>query len=219
MSSNKELRHKGFTWERCLLDKQAFDWLRSELDPGSRPGNRISHETIDQIRNHIDPIIQRANELLPNSKIVQATSFNKTENANWSLGWHQDRVIAVAEKREVAGYNNWTRKKGVWYCEPPIEILENMVFARIHLDAATSDNGCLVVAHSSHLYGRIAQSNMSRVIEKSKPELCDAEAGDVMFAKSLLVHRSNPSISTDPRLAIRLDFANIELPAPLKWTY
>ena len=219
MSLNKELRHLGFIWERGLLKKQALEPFRSDLDPGSRPGNRISRETVNQIRNHIDPIIQRANELLPNSRIVQATTFNKTENANWSLGWHQDRVIAVAKKHEVAGYNNWTRKNGIWYCEPPIDILQNMLFARAHLDAATSDNGCLVVACGSHLHERIDQSKMSKVMKKSKPELCEADAGDVMFGKTLLVHRSNPSISSDPRLAIRLDFANIDLPAPLQWAY
>lgn len=35
---------------------------------------------------------------------VRAILFDKTPQANWSLGWHQDRTIAVRERRETCGF-------------------------------------------------------------------------------------------------------------------
>src|SRR5688572_21644472 len=39
---------------------------------------------------------------------VRAILFDKSEAANWALGWHQDRTICVAERREVEGFGPWT---------------------------------------------------------------------------------------------------------------
>lgn len=43
---------------------------------------------------------------------VRAILFDKTASANWSLAWHQDRVVAGRERREVEGFGPWTRKHG-----------------------------------------------------------------------------------------------------------
>jgi hypothetical protein len=38
---------------------------------------------------------------------VRAMLFDQSANANWSLGWHQDRVIAVKQRVETIGFENW----------------------------------------------------------------------------------------------------------------
>src|SRR4051794_1322132 len=43
---------------------------------------------------------------------VRAVLFDKTATMNWSLPWHQDRVIAVRERMEVEGFGPWSRKHG-----------------------------------------------------------------------------------------------------------
>ena len=35
---------------------------------------------------------------------VRAILFDKTGAANWGLGWHQDRTIAIAARRDLPGY-------------------------------------------------------------------------------------------------------------------
>lgn len=48
-----------------------------------------------------------------NVRPVRAILFDKTETANWSLGWHQDRTVVVAERRDVPGFGPWTVKAGL----------------------------------------------------------------------------------------------------------
>src|SRR5918997_2911702 len=71
---------------------------------------------------------------------VRAILFDKSEGANWALGWHQDRTIAVRERIAVEGFNNWTVKAGTTHVEPPFAILERMITVRIHLDDVETDN-------------------------------------------------------------------------------
>ena len=71
---------------------------------------------------------------------VRAIFFDKVPGANWSLGWHQDSVISVAERREVPGFVAWSRKAGVWQVQPPAEVLARMLAVRVHLDDCGADN-------------------------------------------------------------------------------
>ena len=34
----------------------------------------------------------------PNARPVRVIAFNKTEGNNWTLPWHQDRVVALRER-------------------------------------------------------------------------------------------------------------------------
>ena len=70
----------------------------------------------------------------PATKPVRAVLFDKTEDANWSVAWHQDRTIAVRERREVANYGPWSVKDGATHVEPPFEMMRGMVTLRAHLD-------------------------------------------------------------------------------------
>jgi hypothetical protein len=54
---------------------------------------------------------------------VRAILFDKTPTANWSLGWHQDRTIAVAERIDVDGFGPWSVKSGLVHVAPPFELL------------------------------------------------------------------------------------------------
>jgi hypothetical protein len=54
---------------------------------------------------------------------VRAILFDKTPVTNWSLPWHQDRTIAVAERIEVEGFGPWTAKDGLLHVAPPFELL------------------------------------------------------------------------------------------------
>src|SRR5262249_10398377 len=46
---------------------------------------------------------------------VRAIFFDKTAESNWSVGWHQDRTIAVRARREFPGSGPWSIKAGVMH--------------------------------------------------------------------------------------------------------
>jgi ectoine hydroxylase-related dioxygenase (phytanoyl-CoA dioxygenase family) len=158
-----------------------------------------------------------AQNLLPYARPVRVIAFNKTESNNGTLPWHQDRVIALREHIETPGFTNWTNKSGIWHAEPPIELLERVIFARIHLDPAYTENGCLQLALGTHTRGKIAAADAEDTANAAPIEDCIAARGDLLFAKALILHRSSPSRTNAGRRAIRIDYCAEPLPAPLEW--
>lgn len=55
----------------------------------------------------------------PDFRAVRGIFFDKTENANWPVLWHQDLSLAVTERRELPGWGNWSVKRGVPHVQPP----------------------------------------------------------------------------------------------------
>ena len=68
------------------------------------------------------------------SRAVRAVLFDKTAETNWSLAWHQDRIICVRQRLEVDGFGPWTNKGGMHHVAPPFALLARMVTLRVHFD-------------------------------------------------------------------------------------
>ncbi|MGH6951294.1 MAG: phytanoyl-CoA dioxygenase family protein, partial [Vitreimonas sp.] len=96
-------------------------------------------------------------------------------------------------------------------------LLERMIFARIHLDPADTENGCLQLALGTHARGKIAAADAEAVANSAPTENCVAARGDVLFAKALILHRSSPSRTRADRRAVRIDYCAEQLPPPLEW--
>ena len=153
----------------------------------------------------------------PGMRPVRAVYFDKTEAVNWALPWHQDRVIAVRERAEVPGYRNWTRKAGVWHCEPPERVLSAMLFTRFHLDDAAGDEGAMEIALGSHRRGVVAAEEAEAIAASCPVEVTEARAGDVLILNMLILHRSRAAQKPRQRRVLRVDFAPFDLPRPLEW--
>ncbi len=154
----------------------------------------------------------------PGVRPVRIVSFTKDASTNWAVPWHQDRIIAVQDKADVPGFTNWSSKGGRWHCEPPRKVLDAMLFVRMHLDAATSDNGAMEIALGSHRAGIVPAEAAERVASEHPSELCLGERGEVLVLKMLTLHRSRPATSKEPRRALRVDYAGEALPEPLHWS-
>jgi hypothetical protein len=153
----------------------------------------------------------------PMAKPVRTVAFNKTPETNWGVPWHQDRVIAVADKHEITGFDKWTNKSGVWHCEPPKHVLDEMLFVRVHLDDTDHGNGAMEIAVGSHVEGIIPAATAEDVAHRYPIESCEAKRGDVLVLKMLTLHGSKPSNTSSSRRVFRVDFASTDLPAPLSW--
>jgi hypothetical protein len=82
-------------------------------------------------------------------KCVRAVAFDKNPETNWSLGWHQDRTIAVKQRVDVQGFGPWSTKQGIQHVEPPFARIEAMRTLRMHFDPVDENNGPLLVALGS----------------------------------------------------------------------
>jgi len=163
------------------------------------------------LRALIEPILGE------DAKLVRSVLFNKDQDTNWQVAWHQDLAIAVRCQAAVPGFGSWSVKAGVAHVQPPIAILENMLTLRVHLDAADEHNGGLWVSPGSHRLGRLPAGEAAAVAERHGKILCSVQAGDALVLRPLLLHASRKAASDNPRRVIHLEFAGATLPEPLAW--
>ncbi|WP_299491207.1 phytanoyl-CoA dioxygenase family protein [Acaryochloris sp. IP29b_bin.137] len=90
----------------------------------------------------------------PAPVINQCTYFEKSPDQNWLVALHQDVSIAV-QPNTVATQLGISQKEGLSFVQPPVEILEQLVALRVHLDDCTPNNGPLKVVPGSHQQGRL----------------------------------------------------------------
>jgi ectoine hydroxylase-related dioxygenase (phytanoyl-CoA dioxygenase family) len=140
--------------------------------------------------------------------ITKAIYFNKPAKSNWFVAYHQDISISVENKIEAESYTNWTNKKGQLGVVPPLEILENTVTLRIHLDDTDETNGALKVIPNSHNKGFIRVDEKFKIHEHGEEKLCKVRKGEIMLMKPLLLHASQKSISSTDRSVIHMELCN-----------
>jgi hypothetical protein len=148
---------------------------------------------------------------------VRGTLFDKTPGANWKVPWHQDLTIEVVERVEVAGFGPWSTKAGAVSIQPPAWVLEEMISIRLHLDPCGEENGALRVVPRSHLLGKLPEEDAVRRGAQGPEVICEANAGDAVLMKPLLLHASSASRSPAHRRVIHIDYAACELPAGMMW--
>lgn len=148
---------------------------------------------------------------------VRAILFDKTPDANWSLVWHQDRVVAVRERVEVEGFGPWSRKHGALHVAPPFEVLRAMITLRVHIDPVTQTNAPLLIAPRSHRLGRIPEIEIPAAVARCGVATCLAEPGDVWAYATPILHASERATKPSHRRVLQVDYAVGELPGGLAW--
>ena len=182
-------------------------------------GVRISADPkLQEWISHDSPVRQLARSFLgAATQPVRAILFDKNDAANWVLGWHQDRTIAVRKRVDVEGFANWTLKAGIPHVEPPFGVLERMVTARIHLDRVSGDNGPLLIIPGSHRLGRLTEDEIGGVVTAGGQYTCLASGGDMWLYATPIVHASEASRHPTGRRVLQLDFSADKLPGALEW--
>jgi len=196
-----------------LLDQLASGQL--EAGPGVR---LFRNDTLSQLLARpgtIDDIAKR--HLGAKARPVRAVLFDKTVESNWSVGWHQDRTIAVRAKSEVPGFGPWGKKAGQHHVEPPFEVISRMLTLRVHLDACSSDNAPLMIAPGSHRLGRIAVSEIEATVRTLGSAICEADAGDIWLYATPILHASEVTREPTHRRVLQVDYSCDALPGELEW--
>ncbi|MGG8495456.1 phytanoyl-CoA dioxygenase family protein [Tenacibaculum sp. TC6] len=147
--------------------------------------------------------------------LTKAIYFDKPSKSNWFVAYHQDLSISVDKKVNLENYVNWTVKKGQYGVQPPIEILQDTITIRIHLDKTDKNNGALKVIPKSHLNGIIRADSQDWILENEF--ICEIEKGGAMLMKPLTLHASNRTTNGKKRRVIHLEFNKHNLTNPLGW--
>ena len=190
-----------------------------ESQPQDQAGLRLSG--VPQLRSFLTPNgpIGRIPasvlglECLP----VRAIFFDKSAKRNWSLGWHQDRTIAVKRRIDVAGFGPWSIKSGMVHVEPPFALLASMVTVRVHIDSVPITNAPLLIAPGSHKCGCITTSNVPDFVRQHGVVSCLAEAGDLWLYSTPILHASDAAVHPRHRRVLQVDYASCSLPGGLEW--
>ncbi len=147
--------------------------------------------------------------------VVKSIYFDKPEESNWYVSYHQDLTISVKEKVNIPEYTNWTVKQNQFAVQPPIDILEDMFTIRIHLDDTDELNGSLKVIPGSHNKQILRSTAINMDIEKES--ICKINAGGIMIMKPLLLHSSGKTLNAKKRRVIHIEFCSLRLPKELTW--
>ncbi|HYD89460.1 MAG TPA: phytanoyl-CoA dioxygenase family protein [Vitreimonas sp.] len=221
LEDREELETAGRVWRRKLLSVAEARALARHCDVGNRPGIRLllTPDLVPYV-GVTSTVSREVAAFDAAARPVRLVAFNKSAESNWGVPWHQDRVIAVAQKFDVKGYSNWVAKSDYWHCEPPTELLENMLFVRIHLDHCEQKHGAMEIALGSHKHGFVEARRAGSVAGGSATEICEAEPGDVLILKALTLHRSRAATELSGRRALRVDFARRgDLDRGLEWSF
>ena len=162
----------------------------------------------------------------PRFGVVRGLYFDKPPGLSWSLPWHQDLTIAVAEHVALSehqrehlkdAFSKPTTKAGVCHVEAPQSLLEKMLTVRIHLDAMDSGNGPVVVRKGSHRAGKSLHQESPQTSEITE---IHCGQGAAMLMRPLLSHSSIASKpdSLAHRRTIHLELSATEvLPYGFRW--
>jgi ectoine hydroxylase-related dioxygenase (phytanoyl-CoA dioxygenase family) len=134
---------------------------------------------------------------------VRAIYFDKSPQTNWLVSWHQDLTLAVRARAEHPGFGPWSVKDGIPHVQPPVELLQQMLTVRLHLDDADESNGALRVLPGSHCLGRLSSERIQELRANQVDYLCAVSAGDALLMRPLLLHASSRSTTTQHRRVLQ----------------
>lgn len=187
--------------------------------PTDQAGIRIS--ALPPLRPYLAPDgaigVLACRALGAEARAVRAILFDKNQDTNWSLAWHQDRTICVRQRVEVQGFGPWTIKGGLHHVAPPYDLLSRMVTLRVHLDDVRETNAPLLIAPGSHRLGRVPVDQVAEIVGRSAPVACLAVTGDVWAYSTLILHASEAATQPVRRRVLQVDFSADALPGQLEW--
>ncbi|HEX4951160.1 MAG TPA: phytanoyl-CoA dioxygenase family protein, partial [Blastocatellia bacterium] len=147
-----------------------------------------------------------------NAKVVRGIFFDKTPVANWKVPWHQDTMIAVRAKKDVAGFSAWSIKAGVVHTQPPVAVLTSILTVRLHLDDTDETNGALRVIPGSHLHGVLSDDAVQQWKARQSTVMCSVRSGGALLMRPLLLHASSVAAQPTHRRVLHLEYSALDLP-------
>lgn len=227
-----QIQNFGWALIPGLISPAALEALRVAADLAVQmPQARSRHGSAYGLRNLLQ-VMPAARELAssqmllepvrlilgPDARPVKGILFDKNEQANWAVPWHQDVTISVRERRSIPGFDAWSEKDGIPHVQPPADILQQIIAVRVHLDHCPAENGALKVIPGSHAAGRLTDAAVEHWRATTPVVTCPAQAGDALLMRPLLLHSSAAAINPTRRRVLHFEYAAVQLPDGLAWS-
>jgi ectoine hydroxylase-related dioxygenase (phytanoyl-CoA dioxygenase family) len=210
-----EVKDLGFSTIDAILTTPEITRLLEQL-PQARAGmrNLLTLPFVSELAQH-PKLLQSVRSVLGHDAFpFKATFFDKNPDANWLVPWHQDLSIPVDRKIEHPDWDPWSTKAGVLFVQPPIQVLEEILAVRVHLDSCLPNNGALKVLPKTHQIGRLSPEKITELRQKIPAHTCAVNAGGIVLMRPLLLHASSKSSIEGHRRVIHFEYAAEQLPAP-----
>jgi ectoine hydroxylase-related dioxygenase (phytanoyl-CoA dioxygenase family) len=213
----QSLEESGFAIVSQFLSEQLVEHLCSHLGDTKHAQRNLLGVPIVRGLAVSEPVKQLMTASLGKECFaVRGIFFNKTPDSNWKVAWHQDRTIAVRERKDVAHFGPWSMKASVPHVQPPASVMAEMLAIRLHLDESHENNGPLRVIPGSHRAGCLSAEEVATWKERPSV-ICTVPRGGAILMRALLVHASSSCSKPQPRRVIHLEFAADDLPGGLEW--
>ena len=192
---------------------------RLSRDTGGLAGNRALLELpwCLSLARRIQGDLRLSGLWLAASHAVLCTYFEKSPARNWLVALHQDLSIPVAERTEALGYSGWSEKDGRLFVQPPLDVLEQSVAVRVHLDASDEETGALKVVPRSHAPGRLRSQEAFAARGMHGERSVAVPRGGLMFMSPLLLHASSKVTGNGRRRVLHFLFGPSHLPGGVQW--
>ena len=211
--SHNLIENAGYSLHDNVLSASECDYLIAALakykEPNGRAGIRHLMRVPEVYALAIDSrLLQIAQQSLGSNAVpFRATLFAKSGRANWLVSWHQDTTLPVQSHFISDDWQGWSTKKGILYAHAPAWVLQRIVALRVHLDAATSDNGTLRVIPGSHRFGILSNEQIHHFVQKQAVE-CLLSRGGVLGMRPLLLHASSKARLDIPRRVLHFEYSD-----------
>ncbi|MCB9396206.1 MAG: phytanoyl-CoA dioxygenase family protein [Acidobacteria bacterium] len=183
--------------------------------PSQGAGLRFPETKFASIASFLDnpDLCHLADQLLGTTTLLARTLlFDKNQNTNWHVPWHQDLQIAVKPKEISQDWSAASLKQGRNHAQPPLNIQTQRVHLRFHLDPAGPQEGCLQVLPGSHKQGVFSSPRIPEFANDRSPTFLSGAFATLWAFHPLLLHRSSRSKQPNhKRRVLQLEFVTRQL--------
>ena len=193
--------------------------IAAHIDVGDVPGSRnmLAAPWCAQLARDVQGVAALALLIPEGHAAVQCTYFEKSQATNWLVPVHQDLSIPVREKVVHPALSGWSLKQGTCFVQPPLDVLQQLVAVRVHLDACGLQDGPLRVVPRSHIQGVIDADRAAAMRGAQGDVPCPAALGAALVMRPLLLHASSKSTGHSRRRVLHFLYAPAQLPYGLAW--
>lgn len=218
---DKDFEESGYAIVPLALQSNEVDRIELALDEvaltkaGTR--NLLEAEWCRALAQRLRTLPELAQYVPSSSVAIQCTLFDKNADANWLVALHQDLSVPVRAPVSHPDLKTWSRKEGQNFVQPPVDLLNQLVAVRIHIDDCGPTNGPLRVVPGSHREGRLESSSAHRLREQTGEIACIVGRGGALVLRPLLLHASSKAVSANRRRVLHFLFGPRQVGYGLEW--
>jgi len=193
-----------------FICKESLEAINRDIESHEKIKDRygIGHaeKALLAVNNYVSSLefIEKAQLYLDgNVEIKRAIVFNKTEDNNWAIGWHQDRAMTIS--------NEDVKKL-------PLDWINKMITICIHLDDVSEKNGCMKIMPKTHKIGLLSPQKINEYTAENSEVYCEGSAGSALVMRSHMIHGSDFGSHPSQRRVLHLELCS-QFPCEVQWPY